>query len=293
MAFGSIKELLEINRKTHSQLWQIIMEEDAHDRNVSTEDSFEKMRNMWRAMKASSDNYDPSLRSSTGLSGGDSSKMKEYGDRCISGEFMGEVIAEAIGMAESNACMRCVVAAPTAGSCGVIPAVLIPYVKKYNINEEKIVKGLFVSAGFGSIIAERAFIAGAMGGCQAEIGSASAMAAAMLVYLQGGSPKQSASALAFALKSLLGLVCDPVAGLVEVPCVKRNVIGAVNAIVSADMALAGIETKIPADEVIDAMREVGLAMPQSLKETSEGGLAATPSGIAIAEKIPKLGSYAR
>ena len=282
MAFGSIKELLEINRKTHSQLWQIIMEEDAHDRNVSTEDSFEKMRNMWRAMKASSDNYDPSLRSSTGLSGGDSSKMKEYGDRCISGEFMGEVIAEAIGMAESNACMRCVVAAPTAGSCGVIPAVLIPYVKKYNINEEKIVKGLFVSAGFGSIIAERAFIAGAMGGCQAEIGSASEMTAAMLVYLHGGSPKQSASALAFALKSLL-----------EVPCVKRNVIGAVNAIVSADMALAGIETKIPADEVIDAMREVGLAMPQSLKETSEGGLAATPSGIAIAEKIPKLGSYAR
>ncbi len=288
MAYKSVKELLERSRETGKEVWQLIMEEDANDRNVDTSDSFEKMRSMWRAMKASSDSYDPSLKSSSGLSGGDSQKIREYREKCVSGEFMGEVIAEAIGMAESNACMRCIVAAPTAGSCGVIPAVLIPYVRKHNTDEDKIIKGLFVSAGFGQIIAERAFIAGALGGCQAEIGSASAMAAAMLVYLQGGSPRQSASALAFALKSLLGLVCDPVAGLVEVPCVKRNVIGAVNAITSADMALAGIETMIPADEVIDAMREVGISMPSSLRETAEGGLAATPTGIEIAEKMPRL-----
>lgn len=288
MAFESVEELLKCSRETGKEIWQLIMEEDSHDRNVSTEESFEKMRSMWTAMKASSEGYDASLRSSSGLSGGDSQRIREYKKKCISGEFMGDVIAEAIGMAESNACMRCIVAAPTAGSCGVIPAVLIPYVREHNTEEDKIVKGLFTSAGFGQIIAKRAFIAGALGGCQAEIGSASAMAAAMLVYLQGGSPEQSASALAFALKSLLGLVCDPVAGLVEVPCVKRNVIGAVNAITSADMALAGIETMIPADEVIDAMREIGLAMPSSLKETAEGGLAATPTGIKISERMPKL-----
>lgn len=290
MAFESIKELLALHHKTGKEVWQLIMEEDAHDRNTTAESSFEKMKTMWAAMKSSSDSYDPQLRSSTGLSGGDGEKIRQHKTKCISGEFMGEVIAEAISMAESNACMRCVVAAPTAGSCGVIPAVLIPYTRKYATPEDNIIKGLFTSAGYGQIIAKRAFIAGASGGCQAEIGSASAMAAAMLVYLHGGSAEQSASALAFALKSLLGLVCDPVAGLVEVPCVKRNVIGAVNAITSADMALAGIETMIPPDEVIDAMREVGLAMPSSLRETGLGGLAATPTGINIADKMPKLGS---
>lgn len=291
MAFESVKELMALHDKTGKEVWQLIMEEDAHDRNTTTESSYEKMRAMWTAMKASSDNYDPSLKSSTGLSGSDGERVRQYRKKCISGEFMGEVIAEAISMAESNACMRCVVAAPTAGSCGVIPAVLIPYARKHNTPEDRIIKGLFTSAGFGQIIAKRAFIAGASGGCQAEIGSASAMAAAMLVYLQGGSAVQSASALAFALKSLLGLVCDPVAGLVEIPCVKRNVIGAVNAITSADMALAGIETMIPPDEVIDAMKEVGLAMPSSLRETGLGGLAATPTGIEIAKRIPRLGSY--
>lgn len=289
MSFGSVKELLEESKKRDKEIWELVYEDDYTERNVPPENSWDKMKSMWEAMKASSENYDGKLKSHSGLSGGNGLKMREYMNKCISGSFMGEVMSEAISVAESNACMKRIVAAPTAGSCGVLPAVIIPYVRKYKPCEENIIKALYTSAGFGQIIAKRAFISGAAGGCQAEIGSASAMSAAMLVYLQGGSGERSAAAMAFALKSLLGLVCDPVAGLVEVPCVKRNVIGAVNAVTSADMAMAGIESVIPPDEVIDAMREVGLAMPQTLRETGEGGLAATPTGIKIAESMPKLG----
>lgn len=289
MSFGSVKELLEVSEKRGKEIWELVYEDDYTERNVSKQNSWDKMKSMWEAMKASSENYDGKLKSHSGLSGGNGLKMREYMNKCISGSFMGEVMAEAISVAESNACMKRIVAAPTAGSCGVLPAVVIPYVRKYKPDEERIIKALYTSAGFGQIIAKRAFISGAAGGCQAEIGSASAMSAAMLVYLQGGDGERSAAAMAFALKSLLGLVCDPVAGLVEVPCVKRNVIGAVNAVTSADMAMAGIESVIPPDEVIDAMREVGLAMPQTLRETGEGGLAATPTGMKIAESMPKLG----
>lgn len=289
MSFGSVKELLELAKEKNKEIWELVYEDDYNERNVARKSSWDKMKAMWIAMKASSDNYDGSIKSHSGLSGGNGLVMREYKDKCISGSFMGEVMAEAISVAESNACMKCIVAAPTAGSCGVLPAVLIPYVKKYNVDEDTIIKALYTSAGFGQVIATRAFIAGAAGGCQAEIGTASAMAAAMLVYLRGGSGEQSADAMSFALKSLLGLVCDPVAGLVEVPCVKRNVIGAVNAVTSADMALAGIKSVIPPDEVIDAMREVGLSMPSALRETGEGGLAATPTGVRIAEGMPRLG----
>lgn len=288
MSFTSVKELLELSEKSGKEIWELAFEDDYNERNVARKNSWDKMKAMWIAMKASDENYDGKLKSHSGLSGGNGLKMKNYADKCISGSFIGEVMTKAISVSESNACMKCIVAAPTAGSCGVLPAVLIPYVNKYNVDEERVIKALYTSAVFGQIIAERAFIAGAAGGCQAEIGTASAMASAMLVYLQGGSGKQSADAMAMALKSLLGLVCDPVGGLVEVPCVKRNVIGAVNAVTSADMAMAGIESVIPPDEVIDAMREVGLAMPETLRETGEGGLAATPTGIKIAENMPKL-----
>ena len=190
----------------------------------------------------------------------------------------------ALKMAESNACMRRIVAAPTAGSCGVIPAVLIPYYEAKLASKEDIVKALFVSGAIGQVIADRASISGAQGGCQAEIGSASAMAAGALTFLQGGDAKQICNAAALALKGLLGLVCDPVAGLVEIPCVKRNVIGTVNAVSCTDMAIAGVESKIPPDEVIDAMGEVGDKMDASLKETALGGLAVTPAAIKIAKK---------
>lgn len=188
-------------------------------------------------------------------------------------------------MGESNACMKRIVAAPTAGACGVLPAVLVPYFQKRCKDTDKILKAMYVAAGIGQIIATRSSISGAAGGCQAEIGSASSMAAGALTYLQGGNCEQIATAAAMAMKNLLGLVCDPVAGLVEVPCVKRNVIGTVNAMACADMAMAGIVSRIPPDQVMDAMKEVGDKMDASLRETALGGLARTEEGVKIAEKM--------
>lgn len=202
----------------------------------------------------------------------------------ICGPFLQEVMSIALKMGEHNACMGCIVAAPTAGACGVLPAVLIPLQRKERLTDEQMIQCLYAAAGFGQVIATRASISGAEGGCQAEVGSASAMAAAALVSARGGTPKQMAAACAIALQNVMGLVCDPVAGLVEVPCVKRNVMGAVNALSCADMALAGLDGGIPCDEVIDAMGAVGRAMPSSLRETGQGGLAATPTGRKIAER---------
>ena len=195
------------------------------------------------------------------------------------------VVEKAVKMGESNACMKRIVAAPTAGACGVVPAVFLTLQEKLGFREEKMVEALYVAVGIGGVIAGRAFIAGASGGCQAEIGSASAMAAGGVAYLLGGEGEQIVHAAAMAMKNLLGLACDPVAGLVEVPCVKRNVIGAVNALTSADMAMVGIVSKIPPDEVIDAMRSIGLAIPSCIRETGQGGLAATPTGLRIAQEL--------
>jgi L-serine dehydratase len=188
-------------------------------------------------------------------------------------------------MAESNACMRRIVAAPTAGACGVLPAVLLPLYYREELSQQQVLEALYVASGIGAVVAHRASIAGASGGCQAEIGTASAMAAGALVALRGGDARAIAHAVSMTLKNLMGLVCDPVAGLVEVPCVKRNVIGAMNAISAADMALAGIESRIPVDEVIDAMGEVGRRMPMELRETALGGLAATPTGQAVKARM--------
>ena len=195
------------------------------------------------------------------------------------------VMEKALKMGESNACMKRIVAAPTAGSCGVIPAVLLSYEKCFNVTEEECVKALLIAAGIGAVIAENASIAGAAGGCQAEIGSASSMAAAGAVYLAGGDTEAIIHAAAMAMKNLLGLACDPVAGLVEVPCVKRNVVGAVNALSAADMALAGVRSIIPPDEVFDAMRSVGISLPEAIRETGKGGLAATTTGQKIAQGL--------
>ena len=173
----------------------------------------------------------------------------------------------------------------TAGSAGTIPGVLFALEKKLSLTPKQDLDFLLCARGFGLIIANNAMIAGAMGGCQAEVGSASAMAAAAAVAVKGGSPKQSADAFAFALSNLLGLVCDPVAGLVELPCVNRNVVGTVNALATADMALAGMTSKIPADEVVTALKDVGQRMPRELRETGLGGLAATPTGMKIKMKI--------
>ena len=208
----------------------------------------------------------------------------EGAQNTLCGPFMQQVIATALKVGEHNACMGRIVAAPTAGASGVMPAVLLPLWKREGLSTHTMVECLYVAAGFGQVIATRASISGAEGGCQAEIGSASGMAAAALVHARGGTPDQMAAACAMALQNVLGLVCDPVAGLVEVPCVKRNVMGAVNAMACADMALAGIVGVIPCDQVIDAMNTVGRSLPAALRETGKGGLAATPAGRAIAQK---------
>ena len=246
------------------------------------EQSLLRMSLLWQGMKDAAADYDPARRSASGLVGGDAA-LVEQSPRPIVGGFLTQVIATALKTGECNACMRRIVAAPTAGSSGVLPAVLLPYQDAYRRSDDEMIQALYVAAGFGQVIAQRASISGAEGGCQAEVGSAAAMAAAALVHLHGGTPDQMAQACAIALKNLLGLVCDPVAGLVEVPCVKRNVIGAMDALACAELALAGVQSAIPCDEVIDAMRAVGAALPSALRETGTGGLAATPTGLKAAE----------
>lgn len=278
MAYKSLKEIEERCLKENITFQEAVLLDDLNERGVEREESRRMMMTMWKAMKEASEGYDASLRSNSGLAGGAGGQMREYleSGNPVCGDFVGKVIASALEMGESNACMKRIVAAPTAGACGVLPAVLVNFQKEWKIPDEEILDALYVAAGIGQVIASRAFIAGALGGCQAEIGSASAMAAGAVVALRGGDVKQIAHAAAMSLKNLLGLVCDPVGGLVEVPCVKRNVIGAVNALSAADMALAGIESRISPDQVIDAMRQVGEQMHPSLKETGEGGLAGTP-----------------
>lgn len=287
MSYTSLEEIMSEARKRQTSFWEVILQDDLEERKVTKEASMEQMKATWDAILHASGNYEGKLKSSSKLVGGDGQKMTEYmkNKEPLTGSFPGEVIAEALRMAESNACMKRIVAAPTAGACGVLPAVLVPYYRHNRAEESRIVEALYVSAGIGQVIAFRASISGAAGGCQAEIGSASAMAAGALTYLEGGNDSQICHSAAMALKNLLGLVCDPVAGLVEVPCVKRNVIGAMNALSCADMALAGIESRIPPDQVIDAMKEVGDKMDSSLRETGLGGLAATQRGMEIAEQL--------
>ncbi len=286
MNLDSMQEIVAAAKREGKPFWEIILETDMKNRGVSRGNSLDKMAQAWHVMREASQVYTGERRSLSGLAGGQGKQMHDYASTTpIGGEFMAQVIAEALSMGESNACMRRVVAAPTAGACGVMPAVLIPLYWRENIPEEKMLEAMFTASGIGAVIAYRACISGAAGGCQAEIGSASAMAAGALVHLKGGKEEQICHAVAMALKNLLGLACDPVAGLVEVPCVKRNVIGAMNAVAAADMALAGIESRIPVDEVIDAMGEVGRRLPVELRETALGGLAATPTGRAVKERM--------
>ena len=285
MAIESLRALMEAGE--NQDLCDIIIHSDCVDRGVTKEASFEKMRALYAAIRRARAGYDPALRSASGMVGGDGAKMRAYvqSGKTICGDYIGQVIAQALEMGESNACMKCIVAAPTAGSCGVLPAVLLPYQARKGLDDNTMVRAMYVAGAIGQVVAAKASIAGAAGGCQAEIGTASAMGAAALCYLGGGDAQAVCHAAAIAIKSMLGLVCDPIAGLVEVPCVKRNAAGAMIAMSSADMALAGIRSAVPPDEVILAMREVGDKMDVSLKETGIGGVAGTPFGQKIAEKM--------
>ena len=285
MAIESLRALMEAGE--NQDLCDIIIHSDCVDRGVTKEASFEKMRALYAAIRRARAGYDPALRSASGMVGGDGAKMRAYvqSGKTICGDYIGQVIAQALEMGESNACMKCIVAAPTAGSCGVLPAVLLPYQAREGLDDNAMVRAMYVAGAIGQVVAAKASIAGAAGGCQAEIGTASAMGAAALCYLGGGDAQAVCHAAAIAIKSMLGLVCDPIAGLVEVPCVKRNAAGAMIAMSSADMALADIRSAVPPDEVILAMREVGDKMDVSLKETGVGGVAGTPFGQKIAENM--------
>ena len=287
MSFLSCAEMLAYAHEQGCTLAQAVLRSDLAESRLTEEASRAEMRRLWQVMQATSRDYEPGRRSRSGLVGGDAAKVEQAAaqGRLLGGDYLAAVTAEALKTAECNACMKRIVAAPTAGSCGVLPAVLLPLARAGEAGDEAICEALYVAAGFGQVIAARATLAGAEGGCQAEVGGAAAMAAAAIVELAGGTPKMIGDAVAIALKNVLGLVCDPVAGLVEVPCVKRNVVGAVNAVACANMALAGIDSAIPCDEVIDAMGRVGLQLSPDLRETGLGGLAATPTGRAIARRL--------
>lgn len=286
--YRSIEELVVAAEEKQCRISDIVLEQQAQQLDKPKEVIYEMMKTNLNVMKESVEHgLQKDLRSSSGLSGGDAYKMKQAVDqnKNICGKLFGTAMVKALSVSETNSCMGKIVSAPTAGSCGVIPAALLTIMEEHNLDEETVVMGLITSSGFGMVIANMASISGAEGGCQAEVGSASAMAAATLVEMAGGTPRMASHACATALKNVLGLVCDPVAGLVEIPCIKRNAMGVANAFVGAELALAGIESAIPADEVILAMKKIGNSMPHSLKETAEGGLADTPTGKKLCTKV--------
>lgn len=285
--YHSIQNILDLCKEQDKKIWEVVLQADMDESGASGEQVFEKMRFMYRAMQEADQSYEANLKSQSGMVGGDGEKMRQYNatGKNLCSEYSSLAMEKALKMGESNACMKRIVAAPTAGSCGVIPAVLLSYEENKNAEEDELVKALFVASGIGKVVAENASIAGAFGGRQAEIGTASSMAAGALAYLQGADNEQIMQAATFALKNMLGLACDPVGGLVEVPCVKRNVAGVVNAISSAQLALAGITSVIAPDDTIDSMRRIGNDLPSCLKETSKGGLAVTESAKRIMEQF--------
>lgn len=287
LLFRNVRELIELCENENKSISEVMIEQEILMTNRSREEIFEQMDKNLTVMEQAVERGLKGVKSVTGLTGGDSVLLQKYIEKgnTLSGELMLDAVSKAMATNEVNAAMGIICATPTAGSAGVVPGTLFAVKNKLNPTREQMIRYLFTAGAFGFVVANNASISGAAGGCQAEVGSAAGMAAAAIVEMAGGTPKQSAEAFAITLKNMLGLVCDPVAGLVEVPCVKRNAIGANNALVAADMALAGIESRIPCDEVIGAMFRIGQTMHPNLKETGRGGLAATPTGKAIAAKI--------
>lgn len=285
--YKSISELVNAASSVGRTISEVVLADQAEQLCISPDALFERMDARLSVMEDSvKAGMNSALRSTSGLTGGDASRMWDHAaSGGICGGFTNRAMARALAVSENNAAMGKIVAAPTAGSCGILPGAVVSMLDEGRCSREAAVMALFTAGAFGMVIAQNASIAGAEGGCQAECGSAAAMAAAALVELMGGTPQQCAHACAMAIKNQLGLVCDPVAGLVEIPCIKRNVSGVAIAFSSAEMALAGIESKIPADECIGAMREVGCSIPSALRETAKGGLAATPTGERLREQV--------
>ena len=284
----SLASLLAAAEQAGKPLSELVLASQAEQLEQTPEQVYDRMARCYQVMADGvAPGCDPNLRSASGLSGGNAAKMKAAVDagRTLTGPVLGGALTRALAISELNAAMGRIVAAPTAGSCGILPAALLTMEQEKGCDRHACVMALFTASAVGLVIARNACLAGAQGGCQAECGSASAMAAAAIVELAGGTPKMIGDAVAIALKNVLGLVCDPVAGLVEVPCVKRNAAGVAGAFVAAELALAGISSVIPADEAILAMKRVGDAMVPALKETAEGGLAATPTACRLRDEL--------
>ncbi|MDF1998650.1 L-serine ammonia-lyase, iron-sulfur-dependent, subunit alpha [Peribacillus frigoritolerans] len=285
--FRNVAELVELAESKQKKISTLMIEQEMEVTGKSREEIIRQMGVNLDVMEQAVEKGLQGVRSVSGLTGGDAVLLQNYikSGNSLSGELLLDAVSKAVATNEVNAAMGTICATPTAGSAGVVPGTLFALQNKLKPNREQKIEFLFTAGAFGFVVANNASISGAAGGCQAEVGSASGMAAAAIVEMAGGTPAQSAEAMAITLKNMLGLVCDPVAGLVEVPCVKRNAMGAANATVAADMALAGITSRIPCDEVIDAMYKIGQTMPSALRETAQGGLAATPTGRELEAKI--------
>src|SRR5690625_26267 len=288
MSFANLEELITLARKDQKTIAEVMIETEVKQTGLSKETIFEKMADQFKVMEESVRNgtLQP-VQSRTGLTGGDGYKLFQYSEKNPS--FIDsatlKTAANALAVSEVNAAMGKIIATPTAGSAGILPAVLVQALDSARFSRDELIKAMFTASALGLVIANNASISGAAGGCQAEIGSATAMAAGAIVELAGGTPTQVGHAVGIALKNSLGLVCDPVAGLVEIPCIYRNGLHAITAQAAADMALAGIKSIIPPDEVILVMHEVGQEIPESLRETGIGGLAGTPTGQKLKKQV--------
>lgn len=289
LSYYSIADLVEKAEKAGTKISDIVIKEQAQILGMSEEELVASMEAMFDVMiEGTHEGTEKNLRSHSGLTGGEGQKVLQYAkeqDGGLCGNFFTKALARGLAVSNCNAAMGKIVATPTAGSCGILPGCLVTMYEDGKIDKNIIVRSIFTAAAFGMVIAEKASIAGAEGGCQAECGSASGMAAAAIVEIMGGSPKSSADACGMSIINQLGLVCDPVAGLVEIPCIKRNASGVAIALTSATMALAGVELYIPVDQCIGAMKRIGDDLPSGLKETAEGGLAVTEAGKAMQEKV--------
>lgn len=282
------EELLKICKEENISLSEYAIRQEIENRGAIREELIERMRHNLEVMKSAAlGGMEKEVYSVSGLIGGDAYKVKKYLDngKFLTGETTVMAMAMALSSSEVNASMGKIVACPTAGSCGILPAVILASGQKLGKTDDELIMGLFASSAVGMIIGMNATMSGAEGGCQAECGSAAAMGAAAVVEMMGGTPEMSLDAAAIVLKNILGLVCDPVAGLVEIPCAKRNAAGAISALCTADLVMAGVNSKIPFDDTVSAMYKVGKSLPTTLRETALGGVAITKTGLELKKKV--------
>ncbi len=288
MNFSKGNELLSLCKEHNFKIYEVMIHKEIESTGTTEAEILDKMKIGLEIMRNAIDmGLEEGIKSVSGLIGGDAKRIydRNIEKKSVCGSLMSRAISRAMAVLEVNAAMGKIVAAPTAGSSGILPGTLITIAEEFDLTEEVLLRGLITASAIGLIISKNATVAGAEGGCQAETGSAAAMAAGAIVEMMGGSAEEALHAGAIALKNVLGLVCDPIAGLVEAPCEKRNGIGAANALISAEMALAGVKSIIPFDEVVDAMYRVGRCLPFELRESALGGLAATPTGQRIKKDI--------